>query len=42
MGYLNKIEDKNSKNYHCRIAKKPIHADYSHLTEEIEMNHKRS
>ena len=39
-GYLNKIVDKYYNICHCFIGKKPIDADYSALTEEIESCHK--
>ena len=35
LGYLNKLVDKYNI-YHGSIGKKPIHADYSALAEEIE------
>ena len=38
--YLNRIGDQYSNTYHHSINKKPINADYSALTEKIEMNHK--
>ena len=37
-GYLNKLADKYNNSYHHSIQKKPIDADYSALTEEIETN----
>ena len=40
--YLNRIVDQYSNTYHHSINKKPINADYSALTEKIEMNHKAS
>ena len=36
LGYLNKLADKYNNSYHHSIGKKPIDADYSVLTEEIE------
>ena len=36
LGYLNKLVDEDNNTYHCYIGKRPIHADYSALTEEIE------
>ena len=36
--YLNKLVDQYNNNYHHSINKKIINADYSALTEEIEMN----
>ena len=36
--YLNKLVVEYNNIYHCSIGKKPINADYSALTEEIEMN----
>ena len=41
LGYLNKLLDECNNPYH-RSIRKPIHADYSALTEEIESNHKAS
>ena len=40
LGYLNKLVDEYNDTYHCFDDKKPIHADYSFLTEEIELSHK--
>ena len=40
LGYLNKLVDEYNHTYHCSIDKKPIHADFSALTEEIESSHK--
>ena len=40
LGYLNKLLDECSNTYHCSIDKKPIDADFSTLTEEIESSHK--
>ena len=39
LGYLNKLVDEYNNSYHFSIGKKPIHADYSTLTEEIESSH---
>ena len=38
LGYLNKLVDEYNNTYHCSISKKPINADYSSWTEEIETN----
>ena len=38
--YLNKFVDQYNNTYHHSINKKPISADYSALTENIETNHK--
>ena len=38
--YLNKLVDQYNNSYHHSINKKPINADYSGLTEEIETNAK--
>ena len=35
-GYLNKLVDEYSNSYHCSIGKRPIHEDYSALSEEFE------
>ena len=40
LSYLNKLVDEYNSNYHLSIGKKPIDADYSALTEEIETNPK--
>ena len=43
LSYLNKLVDQNNNTYHCIIIlliEKPINADYSALTEKIEMNSK--
>ena len=40
LSYLNKLVDKYNNTCHCIISKKPIGADYSALTEEIETNPK--
>ena len=40
LSYLNKSVDENSNNYHHSINKKPIVADYSVLTVNIETNPK--
>ena len=37
--YLNKLVDQWNNTYHHSINKKPINADYSALTENIETNH---
>ena len=37
---LNNLVEQYSNTYHHSINKKPINADYSALTEKIEMNHK--
>ena len=39
LDYLDKLVDENSNTCLCAVDKKPIHADYSVLPEEIEMNH---
>ena len=36
LSYLNKLVDQYNKTYHHSINKKPINADYSALTEEID------
>ena len=36
--YLNKLVDGHNSSYHRSIGKKPIEADYSVFTKEIEMN----
>ena len=38
LGYLSKLGDEYNNTYHQAIGKKPIDADYSALTEEIETN----
>ena len=38
--YLNKLVDQYNNTYHDSINKKPIHADYSGLTENIKSNPK--
>ena len=38
--YLNKLVDQYNNTYHCSINKKPINADYSTSTENIESNPK--
>ena len=40
LGYLNKLVEECNNTYHCCIGKKPIYADYSALSEEIELRHK--
>ena len=35
LGFLNKLVEEHNITYHCSIGKKPIHVDYSALTEEI-------
>ena len=40
LGYLNKLVDECNNTYHRSIGKKPINADYSALTEEIETHPK--
>ena len=40
LNYLNKLVDEYNNTYHPSIGKKPIDADYSALTAEIEMNPK--
>ena len=40
LGYLNKLVDQCNNTYHCSIDKKPVDADYSALTEEIDPIHK--
>ena len=37
-----KLVSQYNNNYHCSIGKKPVDADYSALTEEIESGHKGS
>ena len=39
LSYLNKLEDEYNKTYNRSIRKKPIHADYSALTEGIASSH---
>ena len=39
LGYLNTLIDKYNNTYHISIGKKLICADYSALTEEIELIH---
>ena len=36
LSYLNKLVDQYNKTYYHSINKKPINADYSALTEEID------
>ena len=38
LSYLNKLVDQYNNAYHHSINKKPINADYSALTENIETN----
>ena len=38
--YLNKLVDQYNNNYHHHVNKNPIDADYSVLTEKIEVNSK--
>ena len=40
LDYLNKLVDKYNNIFHLLVGKKPIHADYSALTEKIETNPK--
>ena len=40
LGYLNKVVDKYNNTYHHTTGKKPIDADYSALTKEIEPSQK--
>ena len=40
LGCLNKSVNKYYNTYHHPLGKNPIHAAYSALTEEIELNHK--
>ena len=40
LGYLNKLVNEHNYTYHCSISKKLINADFSALTEEIELTHK--
>ena len=40
LGYLDKLIDEYQNTYHCSIGEKPIRAEYSALTEEIETNDK--
>ena len=42
ISYFNKSVDQYNKTYHHFINKKPINADYSALTEKIEINPKAS
>ena len=42
LGYLNEVVDKSNNTYHRSIGKKPIDADYSASTEDIESSHKAS
>ena len=36
LSYLNKLVDQYNNAYHCSIGKRPVDADYSALTKEIE------
>ena len=40
LSYLNKLVDEYNTTYHHSIGKKPVNADYSALSAEIEMNPK--
>ena len=40
LSYLNKLVDEYNNTYDNSIDKKPVDADYSALTEEIETGHK--
>ena len=40
LGYFNKLVDEYNNTYYHFIDKKPIDADYSALTEDIESSHK--
>ena len=40
LGYLDKLVDEYNYTYHRSVGKKPIHANYSVLTEQIETNHR--
>ena len=40
LGYLNKLVDQYNNTYYHSIGEKPVDADYSDLTEEIESLHK--
>ena len=40
LSYLNKLVDENNNSYDISLAKKPVDADYSALTEEIQKNFK--
>ena len=40
LSYLNKLVDQYNNTYHHYVNKKPINADYSALTENIETNPK--
>ena len=40
LSYFNKLVDQYNNTYHCSIGKKPVNADYSALSEEIESSHK--
>ena len=42
LSYPNKLVDECNNNYHHFIGRKPVNADYSALTEEIESSHKSS
>ena len=42
LDYLNKLVDEYNNSYHHSICKKPVDADYSTLTEEIELLRKTS
>ena len=42
LSYLNRLVDQYNNTYHHSINKKPIYADYSALTENIETNSKAS
>ena len=42
LGYLNKLVDEYNNTYHRSSGKKPRHADYSALIEEIDTSHKAS
>ena len=42
VGYLNKLVEEYNNTYHRSIGKKPIDANYSAFSKEIEMNPKSS
>ena len=42
LDYLNKLIDEYNNTYLLFLGKKPIHADYSALTKEIESSNKAS
>ena len=40
LSYLNKLVDENNNSYDISLAKKPVDADYSAFTEEIQKHSK--